>query len=72
MKRFFCTVCTRVKRVRNLPTLTPDSYGGEDGKTLQPDPKNRLGKCRFHNSPFVSRRSQNDHTRRDNSREVRL
>ena len=40
MKRFYCTVCKRIKRVRALPanTQTP----------LADSPENRIGKCDYH------------------------
>lgn len=41
MKRFFCTICQQVKRVRSLP------HKIENVSLL--DPSKRLGKCEFHN-----------------------
>lgn len=40
MKRFFCTKCNRVKRVRSLPTIL-------ENKELL-DPSLRLGQCNSH------------------------
>jgi len=42
MKRFFCTVCQRVKRVRSLPSIidNPTSVSLQD----------RTGQCDYHTS----------------------
>jgi hypothetical protein len=49
MKRFFCTECKKVRRVRNVPR---DVNVIGDGK-----PHQRLGVCRWHNNQRVSRAS---------------
>ncbi len=47
MKRFYCTICKRVKRVQNLP------LGVENPSAGSPDA--RIGQCRWHsgNTPRV-------------------
>lgn len=39
MKRFYCTICKRVKRVRTLPRIT-DTHSSV--------PSNRIGQCDRH------------------------
>ena len=51
MKRFFCTGCKKVKRVRRLPPLdTTSFYHNEetDERELQPLVAARLGLCKHH------------------------
>jgi len=43
MKRFYCTICKKVKRVRNYPTLI--EFSPEVPPT---NPVNRFGECNFH------------------------
>ena len=68
MKRFFCTTCKRVKRVRRLPMLSKDAYTyGEDGHgaaTLQPSPRNREGVCDYHTKFNVSTRKLRNRVKR--------
>lgn len=45
MKRFFCTVCQRVKRVRVLPSNTQS--------VLAKSPNNRVGQCDRHLEPVA-------------------
>lgn len=43
MKRFYCTICKRVKRVRKMPTRIQDADSID--VTL------RVGECNRHNAP---------------------
>ena len=45
MKRFFCTVCKRTKRVRNYPAIIQDEH--------EKLPTHRLGVCNHHSNPSV-------------------
>lgn len=47
MKRFYCTICKRVKRARNIPSVM-FNYAA-------PLPEDRLGECDSH---YASRRVQ--------------
>lgn len=51
MHRFFCTVCKRVKRVRNLPVIL-------DLKANHVNPSDRIGECDKHSRPRVIRPAQ--------------
>ena len=46
MKRFYCTICKRVKRVRVLPSSV-DTH-------MSPNPANREGMCDRHFAPRTS------------------
>lgn len=40
MKRFYCTVCKKIKRVRVYPASVAD--------TQATSPQNRIGECKYH------------------------
>lgn len=48
MKRFYCTVCKAVKRVRNLPATL-------DRNSASVNPSDRIGECDKHSAPHVSK-----------------
>lgn len=43
MKRFYCTVCKKVKRVQNLPIVIENE--------IADNPVNRIGVCNHHSNP---------------------
>lgn len=45
MKRFYCTVCKKVKRVQNLPIVIENE--------IADNPVNRIGICNHHSSPKI-------------------
>lgn len=46
MKRFYCTVCKRIKRVRKYPTNIENQYAD--------DPTQRIGSCSRHNPDYIA------------------
>lgn len=54
MKRFFCAICKKVKRVRRMP----------DDVEEHKDPSLRVGECRWHSGPHGATRARvNDRAR---------
>lgn len=61
MKRFYCSICKRVKRVRSFPSIT-NSNGGHSvrdnltGKLIDTaiPPENRIGQCLSHSPNYTS------------------
>lgn len=51
MKRFYCTICKQVKRVRNLPVVL-------DLQSNHLNPADRIGECDKHSRPRVVKFSQ--------------
>ncbi len=51
MKRFYCTICKQVKRVRSLPVVL-------DLKSNHLNPTDRIGECDKHSRPRIVKFSQ--------------
>lgn len=46
MKRFYCTICKRVKRVQKWPIIVEN--------VAFTDPRDRVGQCNYHANPELA------------------